>query len=271
MVNWDDKAGNIRALAAKLQLGLDSFVFVDDNPAERTRVRQALPEVAVPELPENPAGYVAVLRSRRFFETLFVSAEDRARAASYRANEQREEMRAGTASVEDFLRGLEMTAEHGPFSPETLDRVEQLLARTNQWNLTTRRHSRVELAARMAQPGTLTRWFRLRDRFGDHGLVGLWLVTPRGAGEWEIDSWVMSCRVIARGLEELMFNEMVAAARAAGAQRLRGVYRPTAKNGLVSGLLPGFGFAPADGSSTAEQVFTLDLANAPARPHFIRA
>jgi FkbH-like protein len=252
-----------------LHLSLDSFVFVDDQPSERARVRSALPEVAVPELPDDVAQYVAALRARRFFDAPVVSAEDRGRAESYRAKAQSEASRASSASIEDFLRGLEMVGEHGPLSDATLDRAEQLLARTNQWNLTTRRHSRAEIAALLARPGALARWFRLRDRFGDHGLVGLWIILPRGADEGEIDSWVMSCRVISRGLEDFMFNEMVAAARAAGMHRLHGTYLPTAKNNLVAGLLPGLGFIADGKNNRGEPSYTLEVARALERPHWI--
>jgi len=278
MVNWSDKADNLRALAEKLQLGLSSFVFVDDQPAERARVRAALPEVAVPEMPDDIAEYIPFLQSRHFFDLLTFTAEDRARPAAYRANQEREQLRAGLTSVEDFLQSLDMSAEHGPFSEATMERVEQLLARTNQWNLTTRRHGRAELANLAARPGSLTQWFRLKDRFGDNGLVGLWVAVPRtqpgetSAEEWEIDSWVMSCRVIGRGLEDLMFNTLVDAARNAGARRLHGVYRPTAKNALVAGLLPKLGFKPEEGvpGPAGEQTFVLDLAESISRPHAIR-
>jgi len=270
-VNWTDKAENLKALAAKLKLGLDSFVFVDDQPAERARVRQALPEVAVPELPLNPMGYVSCLRARRFFDTLTISEEDRKRATFYQADEKREQIRAGAATVEDFLRSLDMVADHGHFDETTLDRVEQLLSRTNQWNLTTRRHSRAEIEDLMAQTGALTRWFRLKDKFGDHGLVGLWIVLPCDSGAWEIDSWVMSCRVIGRGFEDLMFNTMVEAARAAGARKLRGVYRPTVKNSLIKELLPNLGFTPLNDQATdTEKTFFLDLTKTSQKTHFIR-
>jgi FkbH-like protein len=164
-----------------------------------------------------------------------------------------------------------MVAEHGSFDEATLERVEQLLARTNQWNLTTRRHTRAEILALTSQPGVLTQWFRLRDRFGDHGLVGLWIARPRENHEWEIDSWVMSCRVIGRGLEDLMFNVLIEAAQRAGAQTLRGVYRPTAKNHLVAGLLPSVGFTASKNQATlAEQIFTLEAASFSPRKHFIQ-
>ncbi len=271
LVNWTDKAENLRALASQLRLGTDSFVFVDDEPAERARVRQALPEVAVPEWPADPDAYLAGLQSRRFFDSPSLSAEDRGRAAAYHADAKRAESRAGATSLEDFLRGLEMDCEHGPVTAAEFDRMEQLLARTNQWNLTTRRHSRAEIAKIISAPGTLAQWFRLRDRFGDNGMVGFWLAVPRVAGEWEIDSWVMSCRVIGRGLEDLMFNVLLEQARAAGARQLRGSYRPTAKNKLVAGVLPGFGFAAGTREDeSGAQSFVLDLAGASLRPHVIR-
>ncbi len=271
MVNWRDKADNLRTLAAKMRLGLDSFVFVDDQPAERARIRQALPEVAVPEIPPDPAGYVAVLQARRFFPAGAVSAEDRGRTAAYLADEKRNESCASAATLDDFLRGLEMVCDHGPISDLELDRAAQLLARTNQWNLTTRRHSRAEMTRLICQPGVLTRWFRLRDRFGDNGIVGLWILMPGAAGEWEIDSWVISCRVIGRGLEDLMFNELVDLARSAGATRLRGVYIPTAKNKLVAGLLPGFGFSAVGGEmESGSRAYAIELDQASRRTHVIR-
>jgi len=271
MVNWQDKAENIRALSSQLKLGLDSFVFVDDQPAERARVRHALPEVAVPELPDNPAQYVSCLRERRFFETPTLTEEDRGRAAAYHASAQADQLRSSATSLEDFLRGLEMVAESGDFSEAPLDRIEQLLARTNQWNLTTRRHSRAEIVTLMNQPGVLTQGFRLRDRFGDHGLVGLWIARPFGNAEWEIDSWVMSCRVIGRGLEDLMFNALLDAVQRAGAKQLRGLFRPTAKNALVADLLPKFGFSKVKAhSSESEPAFILELSSASPRKHFIQ-
>ncbi len=270
MVNWEDKAANLCALSKKLKLGLDSFVFVDDNPVERARVRQALPEVAVPEIADDTSTYVCTLRQRRFFDNLSISKEDRNRAAAYQANELRDTLRAESATLETFLVSLKMTAEYGPLSEETLDRAEQLLARTNQWNLTTRRHDRAVLTGLMSQPDAVARWFRLRDCYGDHGLVGLWILKPGEAGVLEIDSWVMSCRVIARGLEEAMFNLMLESARNAGAQRLRGIYRPTVKNSLVKNWLPKLGFMPDPQSVEAgTDAYVLEISQAQPRPHFI--
>jgi len=270
-VNWEDKAENLRVLARQLNVGLDSFVFVDDNPVERARVREALPEVAVPELPADAAKFAAQLKHRRFFETLAVSAEDQQRHELYRTNQQRAELAAGAATVEDFLRGLDMVAEQEPVSEKNVARVEQLLARTNQWNLTTRRHGMGELAALRARPDVLLQVFRLRDRCGDNGLVGLWIVRAHLHGDWGIDTWLMSCRVIGRGLEDLMFNALVEMIRARGGRRLRGIYRATPKNRLVAALLPRLGFALESGHADAEeQLYVLDLEGVAPCPHFIR-
>jgi FkbH-like protein len=270
-VNWEDKAENLCALARELNLGLESFVFVDDQPAERGRIREALPEVGVPEMPQDPAKYAPQLKQRRFFETLGLAEEDRGRHAAYQANKQRAEAQAGAATVEDFLRSLEMTGERDAVSDKNLDRVISLLARTNQWNLTTRRHGAAEIAALRARPNALLETFRLVDRFGDNGLVGLWLAVQNSAEEWEIDTWLMSCRVIGRGMEDWMFNVLREMTLARGGKRLRGVYRPTAKNAPVADLLPRLGFVSAairpgdDG-----QVYELALECAAPRPHFIR-
>jgi FkbH-like protein len=270
-VNWEDKAQNLRVLAQELNVGLDSLVFVDDNPAERGRVRAALPEVAVPEMPEDPAQFADLLKRRRFFETLGLTEEDRQRHAAYQANAERTRAQAGAATVEDFLRGLEMVAEQETVSEKNIERVLSLLARTNQWNLTTRRHGAADMAALQVRPGSILETFRLRDRFGDNGLVGLWFAVPNSAEEWEIDTWLMSCRVIGRGLEELMYNALVEMARTRGAKRLRGLYRPTAKNALVADLLPRFGFGPvAARAEDVGQAYELALESAALRPHFIQ-
>jgi len=242
--NWRDKVENLRDIAGTLNLGLDSFVFLDDNPVERARVRAELPEVAVPEVGRDPADLVAALERGRFFEAWTLSPEDRQRTESYRTNVQREELRATAGSLEDFLRGLNMTAETGPFTDQVLARVVQLLGKTNQFNVTTRRHNEQRVRQMMASDGWWTQYFKLRDRFGDHGLIGVMIATAVGSGPttWQIDTWLMSCRVIGRQMEDCMLDTVVEAARAAGATRLVGRYVPTPKNALVRDLYQRMGF-----------------------------
>jgi len=240
--NWDDKPSNLRKMAQRLNLGLDSFVFVDDNPVERERVRGELPEVAVVEPGPDAFGFVPALNRGLYFEALALSQEDASRHEGYRANNLREEMKEGAASVDDFLRKLEMKVYRGAFSEHVLDRVVQLLGRTNQFNLTTRRHSAEAVREMMCDRRVWTRHFRLVDRFGDNGIVGLVIARESGPAEWEIDTFLLSCRVVGRRLEDHMVSTVLGAARAAGCERVRGLYFPTAKNPMVADFYTRMGF-----------------------------
>lgn len=242
--NWLDKATNLRDIARTLNLGLDSVVFIDDNPVERSLVKKELPDVAVPDLGDDPAGFVAVLERGRYFEALSLSQEDRARSASYKENAQREELRLASPSLDAFLAGLGMEAASGPFDEVVLPRVAQLVGKTNQFNLTSRRHSEERLRRMMGAEEYWTRYFRLRDRFGDHGLIGVMIarVLQDPPSMWEIDTWLMSCRVIGRGMERFMMRTLRQAAVARGVKSVRGVYIPSEKNALVAGLFPEMGF-----------------------------
>jgi FkbH-like protein len=246
VANWDDKAANLRRIAEILNIGIDSLVFVDDNPAERARIRQALPTVAVPELPSDAAGYVRCLANAGYFESIAFTADDSNRAEHYLANASREALRVSSQSMDDFLRGLEMSLHFGAFRPFDLPRVAQLLAKTNQFNLTTRRHSFEDVSRFASSDGFLTLQFRLIDRFGDNGLVSaIILGLDRPACEQaEIDTWVMSCRVFGRQLEWEIMNIAVETARRMGVRTFHATYVPTPKNGIVSGLYPSLGFTP---------------------------
>lgn len=232
VANWDDKPANLRRIAAQLDLGLDSFVFVDDHPAERALVRCILPEVAVPELPEDPAGYIDAIDRYRYFETASLSADDLRRADFYRGNAERRTAEASATDLDAFLDSLDMSARVAPISEQTLPRCVQLISRSNQFNLTTRRHTAARVAGMMASPEWLTFAVSLRDRFGDNGLISVVLARQDG-GMFEIDTWLMSCRVLKRGVERFVLNKLCEAARERGARYLLGDYVPTKKNGLV--------------------------------------
>ena len=246
--SWEDKPSAVRAIAAALGLGEDALVFVDDNPAEREAVRELVPAVDVVPLPAEPAGYVRALSRYPFFETDALTAEDAARTQQYRARARAAEQRESAGSLEDYLRGLGMRAEVAPLGAANTARVAQLLGKTNQFNLTTRRHSLADVEAFAADPDWHAQVVRLSDRFADHGVVGVLLAHRLEAAdgpELEVDSWLLSCRVIGRTLEDEMFRVLVARARALGCTRLRGTYVPTAKNGQVAGLYERLGFARA--------------------------
>jgi FkbH-like protein len=248
LVNWDDKAENLRAIATRLNIGIDSLVFVDDNPVERARIRQSLPMVAVPELPEDAAQYVRCLADAGYFEAVAFTSEDRTRARQYAENAEREAMLGSAQSMDDFLRGLKMSVVFGPFTAVDHARVVQLINKTNQFNTTTRRYTSEEIAYLTNLPRALTLQFRLLDRIGDNGLVSTMILrpTPEHDDVLEIENWVMSCRVFGRQLEFEAMNIAVEAARQCGARALIADYIATPKNSVISGLYPSLGFAAVD-------------------------
>jgi FkbH-like protein len=240
-INWDDKAANIRAIAATIELGLESFVFLDDNPAERKRVRDALPAVAVPELPDDASEWIAVFQAAGYFEQASFSREDQLRAGVYKANAQRAAQLERIDNHDDYLRSLDMTLSIAPFDQAGRKRIAQLISKSNQFNLTTRRYSETEVAALQADPGAVTVQARLADMFGDNGMIST-VICRQDGRRLEIESWIMSCRVLGRRVEEAILRHLVHQARARCAAELIGLYIPTARNGLVRDHFRKLGF-----------------------------
>lgn len=248
VANWTDKAANLKAIAEQLNIGLDSLVFVDDNPAERARVRESLPMVAVPELPVDAALYVRCLADGAYFEAVSFTADDRQRAEQYAKNAQRESLRGAVQSIDEYLRALEMTVTFGEIKSVDLGRAAQLINKTNQFNLTTRRCTVEELTDIANLPDSIALQFRLADRFGDNGLISVMVLRPAADAPavLDIDPWVMSCRVFGRQLEFEAMTIAVEAAQRRGVRTLRAQYIPSAKNGVVAGLYESLGFTRVD-------------------------
>lgn len=266
VANWSDKAANIRAIAAELNIGLDALVFLDDNPFERNLVRQELPMVAVPEVGEDPTDWPRTLADAGYFEALTLTEEDRERTAQYQGNKAREALKASTTDLEGYLRGLEMQLVWKRFDAVGLQRIVQLINKSNQFNLTTRRYTEQEVRAVMDDPRAFGLQLRLLDRFGDNGMIAVVIGRLRDDGDCEIDTWLMSCRVLGRQMEPTTLNLVAAEAARLGARRLVGVYVATKKNGMVKDHYARLGFSvmaeDADGGSRA----VLDLARfGPAR------
>ena len=259
MANWQDKAANLREIAARLNIGLDSLVFVDDNPAERALVRRELPMVAVPELPEEPSGYVGCLARAGYFEVLDVTAEDSERAGQYRANAEREGLRRSATDMDSFLKALRMKLTWGPFDTGSLKRVVQLINKTNQFNLTTQRYTEADVHAMMASEDITTLQLRLTDAYGDNGMIGVVIGRCASGGALLIDTWLMSCRVLGRQVEETTLELLVARARELGCTRLIGEYRPTAKNNMVRQHYAKLGFEPVETREDGSAVWSLVL------------
>ncbi len=272
--NWLGKPENLEAIARALNIGLDALVILDDNPAERAAIRATHPMVAVPELPADPSWYAWYLTAAGYFEAVTHSAEDLARAESYASDARRAEVMASTRDVGDYLSSLEMTIRFAPFDAKGRQRIAQLINKTNQFNLTTRRYTETEVARIEGDKSVYTLQVRLEDKFGDLGMIGVVICRPGangGGATWDIDTWLMSCRVLGRKVEEAMLAEVVRAAQLAGVQTLHAAYIPTAKNGMVSDLYGKLGFTMTAEEKNGTRRFELHVAQYEAKPLPLRA
>jgi FkbH-like protein len=256
--NWNDKATNIRAIATELSLGLDSFVFLDDNPAERRLVRDMLPEVAVPELPEDPALYVRTLLAAGYFEAITFSAEDQKRADFYQNNARRVALQRATGDLDGYLKSLDMTITFQPFDEIGRARIAQLISKSNQFNLTTRRYTEAQVGEMEHDPDCFTLQVRLVDTFGDNGMISV-IICRREADVWQIDTWLMSCRVLGRRVEQAVLRELMDQARALGIVRIFGTYLPTERNSLVKDHYAKLGFVESEGSIDGSTHWSLNV------------
>jgi FkbH-like protein len=269
--NWNDKATNIKAIAEELSLGLDSLVFLDDNPVERDLVRQMLPQVAVPELPADPASYARTLLAAGYFEAVAFSSEDKQRADFYRDNARRVALRQAAGDVDAYLQSLSMEMTLGPFDDTARGRLAQLINKSNQFNLTTRRYTEAEVAAVQRDQSAFTLQVRLADAFGDNGLISV-LICRRQLDDWNIDTWLMSCRVLGRKVELAVLQELITEARARRIRRLIGSYLPTERNKLVEDHYAKLGFTRRGAPHAGASMWELDVERAPlvALPFAIR-
>ncbi|HEX7571109.1 MAG TPA: HAD-IIIC family phosphatase [Verrucomicrobiae bacterium] len=256
--NWEPKSENIRAMAPELNLGLDSFVFVDDNPAEIEIVRQFVPEVRTILLGPDPSEYVAQLADCRLFEPRNITAEDAGRTSQYRSEAQRKALETTVTDMASYLESLQMAAVISEFAPVDVPRLSQLINKSNQFNLTTHRRSEAEVLAVMNDKNFIGYSVRLKDRFGDHGLISI--VIGEIAGDTlKIDTWLMSCRVLKRQVEEEVLNELARLAKRNHGTRLEGVYLPTPKNEMVRDFYGRMGFTLTTESATKRE-YELKLA-----------
>jgi FkbH-like protein len=270
VANWEDKAANIIRIREKLNIGFDSMVFVDDSAFERNLVRKLIPDVIVPELPPDPALYARTLSELNLFEAVSQSTLDAQRTSLYQAQEKREMESRRFNNITEYLQSLETTALCQPFLPGTISRVAQLIQRSNQFNLTTRRYSEAQCEAMMRDSeryATLT--LSISDRFGDFGLVTV-VILRKLADGLEIDTFLMSCRVLQRGVEQHAMNKLFELARSGRHTHVIGRFIPTAKNAMVREFYSGFGFKHLESGEGGETVWSLGTADYLPRKVFIR-
>ena len=261
VANWSDKASNMRAIAEKLNIGLDSLVFVDDNPFERNLVRKELPMVAVPEVNDDPAHFAHSLAAAGYFEGLHLTHEDRRRTVQYCGNARRDAFVESTTDVASYLRELDLRLVWDHFDLLNTQRIVQLIARSNQFNLTTRRYTEQNILAIMSDPKAFGLHLRLVDRFGDNGIIAIIIGRLRDNADLEIDTWLMSCRVLGRQVEPTTLNLIAERAKEIGALRLLGEYFPTKKNGMVENHYAKLGFTTLESDRDNGSRNVLDLAS----------
>lgn len=267
VANWDNKADNIRLIQGILNIGFDSMVFLDDNPFERNMVRENVPGVTVPELPEDPGEYLEYLYSLNLFETASYSNADAERTLQYQVENQRASLLKTFTNEADFLKSLDMVSEVKGFDSFNTVRVAQLSQRSNQFNLRTVRYTEAELEALEKDEAYANFSFTLVDKFGDNGLICVIILQKSDPETLFIESWFMSCRVLKRGMEDFTLDTIVSYAKENGFKRIIGQYLPTAKNQMVEDHYPKLGFSKMEGTEFLQ--FELNLDTHQSREYFI--
>ena len=256
--NWETKVDNIRTIQRILNIGFDSMVFLDDNPFERNIVRENIPGITVPELPQDPGEYLEYLYSLNLFETASYSQADKDRTKQYQVEAQRVSLQKTFSNEADFLKSLDMTSVVSGFNKFNTPRVAQLSQRSNQFNLRTVRYTEADIEALGQDPDVIDLSFTLEDKFGDNGLIAVIIMKKQDEETLFIDTWFMSCRVLKRGMEDFTLNTMIEAAREKGYKRIVGEYLPTPKNKMVENHYPSLGFQKLEGTPTAQYVLDVE-------------
>ena len=256
--NWETKVDNIRTIQSILNISFDSMVFLDDNPFERNMVREHIPGITVPELPEDPGEYLEYLYSLNLFETASYSQADKDRTKQYQVEAQRVSLQKTFSNESDFLKSLDMVSTVSGFTKFNIPRVAQLSQRSNQFNLRTIRYTEADISALAEDPNVIDLCFTLEDKFGDNGLIAVIIMKKHDDETLFVDTWFMSCRVLKRGMENFTLNTMVEYARKKGYKRIVGEYLPTPKNKMVEQHYLNLGFEPRSGATTAQYILEID-------------
>ncbi len=257
IANWDNKANNIRQIRSILNISFDSMVFLDDNPFERNMVRQNIPDIFIPELPEDPAEYLEYLYGLNLFETASYSLNDADRTKQYQIESQRTSFKARYTNEVDFLMSLHMESEINQFNPFNTPRVAQLSQRSNQFNLRTKRYSESDIEEISSDKRFRNFCFTLSDKFGDNGLICVIILEKRSDKILFIDTWLMSCRVLKRGMENFALNIIVKYAIANGYKQIIGEYIATPKNEIVKDHYVNLGFCKTEDDE--QNLYSLDV------------
>jgi len=242
VANWNDKASNIKIIQESLNIGMDSIVFLDDNPFERNLVRENIPDIEVPELPQDPSLWLSFLQQQNYFDTVSYTGEGSDRTKLYQAEYERKRLQQSFESIDEYLKSLNMIGFSSAFEQMKYPRIAQLTQRSNQFNLRTVRYTEDEIQRIAEDDKYVTLYFTLKDKWGDHGLVSVVIMEKKSTEELFVDTWLMSCRVLKRGMEEYVVNHMIQVAKDRGFKKVTGEYIPTPKNGMVKDIYTQMGF-----------------------------
>jgi len=265
MANWDNKADNIRKIQQILNIGFDSMVFLDDNPFERNMVRENISQICVPELPEDPALYLDYLYGLNLFETVSFTDEDVKRTEQYQKEAGRVVFQESFTNEDDFLKSLNMISDTKPFDSFSIPRIAQLSQRSNQFNLRTIRYAEEDIKCIAESDNYLTLSFSLEDKFGDNGLICAIILEKHADKTLFIDTWIMSCRVLKRGIEAYTLNSIIRLAKANGFTKITGEYIPTSKNEMVRDHYKDLGFE----NTSIENFWQLNVSEYEIKNNFI--
>tara|TARA_B110000014_G_scaffold190501_1_gene139266 strand:+ start:46 stop:1797 length:1752 start_codon:yes stop_codon:yes gene_type:complete len=247
-INWNDKNTNLQEIANELNIGLESMVFFDDEPINRELIRSTMPEVLTPELPKDPYLFPMVIKNLNDFNMLKITNEDTKRGQMYLQQRKRIEFSQKTKNLDDFLNQLEIKVIVKPASEFTLPRISQLTLKTNQFNLTTKRYQEEDIQNISSSPNKIVGCAQVEDKFGDNGITGVYIINKDSDKEWSLDTFLLSCRIMGRGIEDGVLDHIIKQARKAGVNRIKANYIPTKKNMPVKNFLPDFGFKQENGS-----------------------
>ncbi len=254
VANWNDKASNIKMIQESLNIGMDSMVFLDDNPVERNLVKEKCPDIEVPELPKDPALWLDFLQRKNYFETASYTGSGSDRTKLYQREFERKSHQQSFETIDDYLQNLMMEGRAKAFEPVKYPRIAQLTQRTNQFNLRTVRYTEDDIKRLAEDKGFITLYYTLKDKFGDYGLVSVVILKKTSEKELFVDTWLMSCRVFKRGMEEFVMNHVVQTAKENGFETISSQYIPTKKNQMVKDIYEAMGF-----NRDGENLFHLDL------------
>lgn len=266
--NWEPKSQNLLDVAHTLSLTPDSFVFVDDNPAEREIIRQQIKNATVPEVGDKPEDFIRCLDQMGYFEVTSISADDANREKMYHENAERAKLEENFSDYREYLLSLEMKAQIGAFIPIYYSRIAQLSNKTNQFNLTTRRYTQTEIEAIAKDASYITLYGKLFDKFGDNGVVSV-VIGHQSRETMDIELWIMSCRVLKRDMECVMMDETVEVCRRRRIKKIIGHYYPTAKNSMVRDFFGSQGFVKVDEDESGNSKWELEVDKYKARNHVI--